>query len=181
MVRRAAGAGAVHRPVRGAPRPIMRAQGAFGEALIEFDLAVRRYLAAQTPHAAGLAMAERRDLLCVRGDLTAAQAAYDQAAGFGHEPQPGLALLWLAQGRADAACAAIGRLLGETADPVHRSQLLPAAVEILLAAGRHDEAAGIAAELGSIAASFSCTPVQARADYATALAALESGDPAARP
>ena len=158
---------------------IMRAQGAFDEALTEFDLAVRRYLTAQTPHAAGLAMAERGDVLRIRGDLTAAQKAYDKAAGFGHEPQPGLALLWLAQGRTEAAAAAIRRLLGETAGPVHRSQLLPAAVEVLLATKRHDEAADIAAELGSIAASFGCTPVQARADHAAALAALESGDPAA--
>ena len=155
---------------------IMRAHGAFDEALTEFDLAVQRYLAAQTPHAVGLAMAERGDVLRIRGDLTGAQAAYEQAAAFGHEPQPGLALLWLAQGHAEAARAAIGRLLGETADPVHRSQLLPAAVEVLLATDRRDEAASFAAELESIAASFGCPPVQARADHAAALAALESGD-----
>ena len=158
---------------------IMRAQGAFGEALIEFDLALQRYLAAQTPRAAGLAMAERGDVLRIRGDLTGAQKAYEQAAAFGHEPQPGLALLWLAQGRAEAAAAAIGRLLGETGDPVHRSQLLPPAVEVLLAIGHRDEAATAAAELGSIAGSFGCPPVQARADDAAALAALESGDPVA--
>ena len=158
---------------------IMRAQGAFGEALIEFDLAVQRYLAAQTPRTAGLAMAERGDVLRIRGDLTAAQQAYEQAVAFGHEPQPGLALLWLAQGRAEAAAAAIGRLLGETGGPVHRSQLLPPAVEVLLAIDHRDEAATAAAELESIAGSFGCPPVQARADYAAALAALESGDPAA--
>ena len=158
---------------------IMRAQGAFGEALTEFDLAVQRYLAAQTPHAAGLAMAERGDVLRIRGDLTGAQKAYKRAVAFGHEPQPGLALLWLAQGHAEAAAAAIGRLLGETGDPVHRSQLLPAAVEVLLATDHRDEAATVAAELESIAGSFGCPPVQARADYAAALAALESGDPAA--
>ena len=158
---------------------IMRAQGAFGEALTEFDLAAQRYLAAQTPHAAGLAMAERGDVLRIRGDLTGAQKAYKQAAAFGHEPQPGLALLWLAQGHAEAAAAAIGRLLGETGDPAHRSQLLPAAVEVLLATDHRDEAATVAAELESIAGSFGCPPVQARADYAAALAALESGDPAA--
>ena len=158
---------------------IMRAQGAFGEALTEFDLAVRRYLAAQTPHAAGLAMAERGDVLRIRGDLTGAQEAYEQAVAFGHEPQPGLALLWLAQGRAEAAAAAIGRLLGETGGPVHRSRLLPPAVEVLLAIDHRGEAAAAAAELESIAGSFGCPPVQARADYAAALAALESGDPAA--
>jgi ATP/maltotriose-dependent transcriptional regulator MalT len=158
---------------------IMRAQGAFDEALTEFDLAVQRYLAEQTPGPAGLAMAERGDVLRIRGDLTGAQAAYERAVAFGHEPQPGLALLWLAQGRTEAAAAAIRRLLGETADPVHRSQLLPTAVEVLLATGQHDQATAIAAELESIAGSFGCPSVEARAGHAAALAALESGDPAA--
>jgi ATP/maltotriose-dependent transcriptional regulator MalT len=158
---------------------IMRAQGAFDEALTEFDLAVERYLAAQTPAPAGLAMAERGDVLRVRGDLTGAQAAYERAVAFGHEPQPGLALLWLAHGRTEAAAAAIRRLLGEVGDPVHRSRLLPAAVEVLLATGQHDQAAALAAELQSIGGSFGCPPVEARAGHAAALVALESGDPAA--
>ena len=67
-----------------------------------------------------------------------AEAAYTEALGYGHEPQPGLALLWLAQGRVGAAVAAIKRLLAEPRDAVHRSQLLPGAVEILLAADETD-------------------------------------------
>lgn len=158
---------------------IMRAQGAFDEALTEFALSVQRYLADQMPGPAGLAMAERGDLLRIRGDLTGAQAAYDRAVAFGHEPQPGLALLWLAQGRSEAAAAAIRRLLGEAGDPVHRSQLLPTAVEVLLATDQRHEASAIAAELASIAGSFGCPSVQAHADHTAALVALESSDPAA--
>ena len=158
---------------------IMRAQGAFDEALTEFDLSVQRYLANQTPGPAGLAMAERGDVLRIRGDLAGAQSAYGQAIAFGHEAQPGLALLWLAQGRTDAAAAAIHRLLGETGDPVHRSQLLPAAVEVLMATHQHDQAATISAELAAIAGSFGCPSIQARSDYAAAHVALESDDPAA--
>ena len=157
---------------------IMRAQGAFDEALTEFDLSVHRYLAAQTPAAAGLAMAERGDVLRIRGDLSGAHAAYQQAITFGHEPQPGLALLWLAQGRTEAAVAAIRRLLAEYGDPVHRAQLLPAAVEVLIAARQHDEAAARAVELTAIAGSFGCASVQARADHTAALVALEAGDAA---
>ena len=84
---------------------IMRAQGAFSEALTEFDLAVRRYREADAMGAAGLAMAECGDVLRLRGDLAGAAAAYDAAVALGHEPQPGLALLWLAQGRTTAARA----------------------------------------------------------------------------
>ena len=157
----------------------MRAQGAFEEALYEFDLSVRRYLANDTPGPAGVALTERGDVLRLRGDLVGAQAAYDRAVTFGHEPQPGLALLWLAQRRTEAAVAAIRRRLGEATDPVHRAQLLPAAVEVLLAAGQRDEAAGLAAEMQTVAASFGCASVQARADHTAALVAVESGDPAA--
>jgi DNA-binding CsgD family transcriptional regulator len=158
---------------------IMRAQGAFDEALTEFDLAMHRYLAAETPAAAGLALAERGDVLRIRGDLSGAAAAYEQAAGLGVEPQPGLALLWLAQRRISGAVAALRRLLGEVRGPVHRSRLLPAAVEILLAADCRDEAAGVAAELQSLAASFGCPPVQARADQASAQLSLAVVDPGA--
>lgn len=158
---------------------IMRAHGAFDEALTEFDLAMHRYLADDTPGPAGLAVAERGDVLRVRGDWTGAQAAYERAIGYGHEPQPGLALLWLADGRTEAAVAAVRRLLGEADDQVRRAQLLPAAVEVFAATDRHDQAAALAAELQSIAASFGCPSVHARADYAAALVALESADAAA--
>jgi DNA-binding NarL/FixJ family response regulator len=52
-------------------------------------------------------------------------------------------------------------------------------VEVLAAANHHDEAAALAAELQSIAASFGCPSVHARADYAAALVALESADASA--
>jgi DNA-binding NarL/FixJ family response regulator len=158
---------------------IMKAHGAFEEALTEFDLAERRYLDADARNAAGLVMAERGDVLRLRGDFAAAAAAYDSAGTLGYEPQPGLALLWVAQGRIAAAVAAVQRLLSETGSPVHRSRLLPAAVEILLLGDQADTAAGVTAELRSIAASFGCPSVQARADHADAALALAIGDPVA--
>ena len=71
------------------------------------------------------------------------------------------------------------RLLGEKRDQVHRAQLLPAGVEVLLSTRQLDEAAALAAELESIADSFGCPSMQARADLTAALVAFESGDPAA--
>ena len=47
--------------------------------------------------------------------------------------EPGLALLRLAQGRVDAAAAAIRRARDGANDPVARSKVLPACVEIMLA------------------------------------------------
>jgi DNA-binding CsgD family transcriptional regulator len=155
---------------------IMRLQGAFDEALEEFAKAVRRYLETDTGPAAGLALAERGDVLRIRGQFDAAEAAYTEALGFGHEPQPSLALLWLAQGRVGAAAAAIKRLLAEPRDAVHRSQLLPGAVEILLAADGADLAADASAELSEIAAGFGCAALRAMAGGAAGHVALSRGD-----
>jgi DNA-binding CsgD family transcriptional regulator len=158
---------------------IMRALGAFDEAVTEFDLAIRRYMDSDARDAAGMAMAERGDVLRLRGDLAGAAAAYEASVSLGHEPQPGLSLLWLAQGRTQPAIAAIRRLLGEAADPIPRSRLLPAAVDILLAGGDVEAAGERAAELASIGDSFGCAVVQARGDHARAAVFLATGDPSA--
>jgi tetratricopeptide (TPR) repeat protein len=156
---------------------IMRVRGAYVQALDEFDRAVRRYLSAGTPEAAGLVMSERAEVLRIQGDLAAAEEAYEKAAAYGHEPQPGLALLWLARQRTDAARAAMHRLLSEPRDPVHRSQLLPAAVEVMLAGGETDEAAVVASELAGVAESFGCAALRAMARYAVGQVAAPTATP----
>ncbi len=157
---------------------LMRVQGAYAEALEELEQSVARYAAAGTPAPAGLAMAERGDVLRILGDLPAAEVAYTEAMGFGHEPQPGLALLWLARGRQATAVATVRRLLEETEGPVHRSRQLPAAVEVLLAADEAEEALAAATELDGIAASFGCAALLGAADHAVAAVALRRGDAA---
>ncbi|WP_424346415.1 LuxR C-terminal-related transcriptional regulator [Kocuria sp. CH-021] len=156
---------------------IMRLRGAFREAVEEFELAVERYERAGTPAPAGLAMAECGGVLCLLGDLTGAHDAYERAIGFGHEPQPGLALLWLARGRTADALAAIRRLLAEPRDPVHRSQLLPAAVEILVGTGLVEEADAVSEELASVAASFGCPGLSAMAHHARGSVLLAAEQP----
>jgi ATP/maltotriose-dependent transcriptional regulator MalT len=158
---------------------IMRVRGAYGEALDEFERALRRYIEAGASPAAGLAWAERGEVLRIRGDLADAEAAYGQAVEFGHDPQPGLSLLWVAQGRTASALAAVRRLLAEPRDPVHRSQLLPVATEVLLAGGAIDEATPLAAELTSVAEQFGCAALRAAAGFAVGSVTLASGDPAA--
>jgi DNA-binding CsgD family transcriptional regulator len=157
---------------------IMRLRGAFTAAVEEFELSVRRYLDAGTPAPAGLAMDECGGVLRILGDLPAAEAAYEQAIAFGHDPQPGLSLLWLARGHTTDAMAAIRRLLAEPRDPVHRSQLLPASVEILVAAGETDEARAASQELSAVAESFGCPALVAMAHYARADVLLAEGEPA---
>jgi DNA-binding CsgD family transcriptional regulator len=155
---------------------ILRFRGAWAEALEEFDRAAERYVRSGTPAAAGLAMAERGDVQRMMGDLDAAEASYSMAGEHGHEPQPGLALLWLAKGRTSAAVGAVRRLLAEPRDPVHRSQMLPGAVEILLAGGELDEAEQLAGELAGFATDAGCAALRAMADYATASVLVARGE-----
>ena len=112
---------------------LLRAHGAWTEALDEFTSAIERHRRADALAAVGLAEYERGEVLRQRGDLSAAEAAYDRANEQGYDPQPGLALLWLARGATDAAVAAVRRLMAEAADPVAQCRLLPPAVDALVA------------------------------------------------
>lgn len=157
---------------------IMRVQGAYAQALDELELARARYEANGMDPAVGLALYERGEVLRLRGEYDDAAAAYDSAAGHGHDPQPGQALLWLARGRTAAALAVVRRLLDETPDPVHRSRLLPAAVEVMVAAGEVDAAVAAGEELSAIADSFGSAAVAASAAYVRGTLALHRSDPA---
>jgi ATP/maltotriose-dependent transcriptional regulator MalT len=154
---------------------IMRLRGAYDEALAEFALAQRRYQIEGTAAPAALALTEQGDVLGIRGKLDEAEAAYRQAAELGHEPQPGLVLTWIMRGRTAPAVSAVRRLLAEARTPVHRSRLLPAAVQVMIAAQLPDEARGYCDELSAIAAAFGNSAFQAMAAYATASVELISG------
>ena len=83
-----------------------------------------------------------------RGDFAKAEEAYQKAFELGRDPQPGQALLRLAQGKADAAVAALRRSLDEDErDPIARARRLPAQIEISLAVGDLETATAAAVEL----------------------------------
>ena len=156
---------------------ILRLHGAFDEALVEFSRAQHR---AETGFrqsgAAAAALTERGDLLRIRGRLADAETAYQNSVELGFDPQPGLAMCWLARGRTAAAVTAIRRLLTETHGPVRRSRLLPSAVEVLLAAGELDEARRWAEELTGIGSAFGFPAPQAAGAYATAIVAMAANE-----
>ena len=161
---------------------LLRMHGAYADAVEELQRAVDRYQAVGGDPALGLAHYERAETHRLRGDYDHADTAYDQAAEHGHSGQPGRALLWLARGQLDAAAAAVRRLLAELEDPVHRSQVLAAAVEVLLATSDTDDATELCEELRMIAETFGCTALQAAGQYALATAELaqDAPDPALR-
>ncbi|HEX5086708.1 MAG TPA: LuxR C-terminal-related transcriptional regulator [Nocardioides sp.] len=155
---------------------ILRVHGELAAALEELERAVERYLSAGTPAPAGLALKERGDILVIRGELDAAREAYERALALGGDPQPGLAMLWLAAGRTDTALTALRRLLADPLDAVHRSRLLPPAIDALVATGGLDEAAPLVEELDEIARSFGCAALRAWAAYAGGALRVARGD-----
>ncbi len=110
----------------------------------------------------------------LRGEFAAAEDAYRCANEGGWQPQPGLALLWLATGRVDAAFAAIVRLLGEITDRLHRARLLPAGLVIMLEAGDLGRARSAYEELAEIASTYPSGALSAMAAHA--LGAVELAD-----
>ena len=99
------------------------------------------------------------------------------AEAYGHHPQPGLALLWLARGRVPAALHGIRRLLDEHADPVRRSRLLPAAVDVFLGAGEITLAQEAATEVDELAHAFESTELAAWSAFAQGAVALAQEQP----
>ena len=132
---------------------IMQLRGAWADALEEARRAALRFEETMNP-AAGLAFYRQGELLRLQGEFEAAEEAYREASRCGWEPQPGLAQLRLAQGRADIAAAAIGRAAGEVSEPLKRAGLLTAYVEIMLAVGEHEKARAACHELGEIAGRY---------------------------
>ncbi len=111
------------------------------------------------------------------GDLPAAEEAFHQAHELGREPHPGLALLRLAQGNVQSAVAAMNRALADAPpDRLRRAKLLPAQVEVTLAAGDLDSAGAAAAELTSIADEYGSRALQGAAACAAGAVQLAEGN-----
>jgi ATP/maltotriose-dependent transcriptional regulator MalT len=155
---------------------ILQLRGKWGDAAAEAERACSRFLPGldQRPHAA--AFYQQAEVYRLRGDVDDAEAAYRSASQWGWEPQPGLALLRLAQGRADTAAAAIRRVANATTEPLERARLLPAVVEILLAVGDVADARAAAVELHEIAARFDTRVLHALAAHALGAVEFAEGD-----
>lgn len=124
----------------------------------------------------GAAYYQQGELHRLRGEGTTAEAAYRRAGESGRDPQPGLALLRLARGKLEPANRAIQRALAEAGDHVSRARLLPAQVEISLAAGHWEAATRAAGELAEIAAAMRAPLLRAMSATADGRVALACGD-----
>jgi class 3 adenylate cyclase len=88
------------------------------------------------------------------GDFASAEEAYARANELGADPQPGLALLNLAEGKLEAAVAGVTRALDEVEEPLSRIRRLPAQVEIAVAARDLKTARAAVAELEELVDSY---------------------------
>ena len=158
---------------------ILRLGGAWPEAVEAARRAAERLAEAEDELAIGAACYQQAEAHRFLGQFEAAEDAYLRAGRWGREPQPGLALLRLTQGRTEAAEAALRRVLGETTDRLARTRLLPAAVEILLATGQVEAAGEAAGELARIAGDYRTPALLAVAGHASGAVLLAEGDPGA--
>jgi tetratricopeptide (TPR) repeat protein len=112
---------------------IMQLQGAWSDALAAAEQACDHLSGPVKWDSLGSAYYQLGELQRLRGEFARAEESYRRAAEAGRQPEPGLALLKLAQGRADVAAAMVRRALEEIEDPPARSRTLPAYVGIMIA------------------------------------------------
>ena len=125
----------------------------------------------------GEAHYQRAELLRLRGELGAAEADYRQALAHGKDPQPGLALMRLSQGRSASALLALQRAIGEPRPAQQLTATWRALVEVALAVGDLACAADASVHLDELAASSDAAFLRAAAAMARGQVVLRSGDP----
>jgi DNA-binding CsgD family transcriptional regulator len=117
------------------------------------------------------------DVHRLRGSWEKAEKTYNLASSCGHDPQPGLALLRLAQGDVDTAMATIRRAVSESPARPDRPALLAAQVEIAVFARDLSAARTAVAELDAIARQLDAPYLHATAAQASASVLVANGDP----
>lgn len=157
---------------------VMRLLGTWGEAETELRQACDELFDFSPMHA-GAAFHELGEVRLRMGDLAGAEEAFLQAHEMGEDPQPGRALLLLAQGKADAAAASMRRSLEDQDwNRLARARLLPSQAEIAVAAGDAATARAAAEELDAIGVDYEAEAIRAGAEWAHGLADLGEGDTA---
>ena len=110
------------------------------------------------------------------GDVSGAEEAFRESHRLGRSPQPGLAQLRLGEGRIEAAETLIQEALAEPEiTPLHRARLLPAAVEIEVAARNLPRAEEAADEMERIAETYGTEALRGAAAFARGVLSLRSG------
>jgi class 3 adenylate cyclase len=152
---------------------VMRFRGELSRAERDASEAVDELLLA-APRWAAWGLHELGEIRRRRGDLTGAAESFRHSAELGFDPQPGLALLRLDEGKPTVARRAILEALTDENGLAREGRwlVLPAAVEVAIAAGDADLARSGLAELKELAESLDTTAVRAAAMVASGRVAL---------
>lgn len=126
---------------------------------------------------AGTAYYRLGEIHRLQGDFVQAENDYRAASGFGFDPQPGLALMRLHQGRHNLASSGIRRALATTKVPQNRIGLLQAQTEIMIATGEFALAREAVNELALHSETYRTDAVRAIAAQAKGLLDLATGNP----
>ena len=140
---------------------VLQLGGDWQEAFSESERAGEGLKGTTEQTAMSTAAYRRAEIHRLRGEYAKAEAEYRLAGEIKIDPQPGLSLLRLAQGRTDEAVSMIRRAVSTASDLPSKTALLPACIEILIQAGDYEDAATYCAELKSIADTYG-TEIMAR-------------------
>jgi class 3 adenylate cyclase len=155
---------------------IMRLRGSWAEAESDARRAITELQGFQLEFAAE-GFYEIGEIRLRMGDLDEARDAFRQAHELGREPQPGLAMLQLAEGKAQAAMSSLKRALeDDRLDRLGRCRLLIPLVPVAIAAGDIDAAHAAADEAQAIASEFESPVLQASALCSRGELQLAEGD-----
>ena len=157
---------------------LMRLSGSLNEAEQEARLACEELPRFNFTSGLGPANYEIGEVRRRLGDLVEAEEAYSRAHQYGHEPEPGLSLLRLAQGKLQPAAAGVRQALAEHGENhCSRVRLLAAQAEIALAADDLETATAAADDLDTIIKEFRSESLHAMAAYARGAVRLARDEP----
>lgn len=158
---------------------LMHIHGDWSEAFDDMQRACQILSRPPGEPAAGEANYLLAEIFRLKGDFQEAEMLYLEANKWGRKPQPGLALLRLAQNEKDLAVKSIQNALDEAKTPLKRVKILPGYIEIMLASDKLSEAHAAVDELNTVAERYGTVFLQAITAYCQgALCLKEENDPA---
>jgi tetratricopeptide (TPR) repeat protein len=153
---------------------VLKWQGAWDEAIDEATAGIAQ-LRRDVLHG-GIARYEIGEIHLRQGDLRAAEEAFERADEMARSPQPGLALVRLAQGKPEVARSMVDQALAETHLDPARLGLSAARCEIALATGDLTTARDATDEILRIASAYGTPGMEAIAAASAGALALAEGD-----
>jgi DNA-binding CsgD family transcriptional regulator len=155
---------------------VARLRGAWAEAEAEAVRATEELMSFD-PSAAAQALYETGEIRRRLGNVAGAEDCFDRARNLGFEPQPGLALLRLAQGKGEAALAALRVAANAPIESrLRRARVLAALVEAALELRDVGTARAALAELEAISRGAPAAALEATASAAGGAVALAEDD-----